>query len=69
MVEPRSRDVMLTPDWWLQAALQSWAAWANVWFNIFIFYREAFWFSTALPELSQLVTADQAASLAAVVPR
>ena len=66
MVEPRSRDVMLTPDWWLQAALQSWA---NVWFNVFIFYREAFWFSTALPELSQLVTADQAASLAAVVPR
>ena len=53
----------------VQAALQSWAAWANVWFNIFIFYREAFWFSTALPELSQLVTADQAASLAAVVPR
>jgi len=61
----QSRDLHLVA----KAALQSWAAWANVWFNVFIFYREAFWFSTALPELSQLVTADQAASLAAVVPR
>ena len=52
-----------------KSALQSWAAWGNVWFSLFIFYREAFWFGMALPELSQLVTKDQAAALAAVMPR
>ena len=52
-----------------KSALQTWAAWANVWFNLFMFYRESFWFSTALPELGQLVEVGQAAALAEVVPR
>ena len=52
-----------------KSALQSWAAWGNVWFNLFIFYREAFWFASALPELSKLVTEEQATALAEVMPK
>lgn len=63
--EGRARDLHLVA----KSALQTWAAWANVWLNLFIFYRESFWFSTALPELGQLVEAGQAAALAEVVPR
>ena len=63
--EGRPRDLHLVA----KSALQTWAACANVWLNLFIFYRESFWFSTALPELGQLVEAGQAAVLAEVVPR
>ena len=42
-----------------KTALQSWITLANVWFNWFIFYREAFWFTTALPELCKLVSDEQ----------
>ena len=63
--EGRARDLHLVA----KSALQTWAAWANVWLNLFIFYRESFWFSTALPELGQLVEAGQAVALAEVVPR
>ena len=63
--EGKSRDIHLVA----KSALQTWAAWGNVWFNLFIFYREAFWFSSAFPELARLVTAEQAAALAEVVPR
>ena len=52
-----------------KSALQSWGAWANVWFNLFMFYREAFWFAAALPELSKLVSDEQASALAAVMPK
>ena len=52
-----------------KSALQSWAAWGNVWFNLFMFYREAFWFAAALPDLSKLVSDEQATALAAVMPR
>ena len=63
--EGKPRDLYLVA----KSALQTWAAWGSVWFNLFIFYREAFWFSTALPELAKLVSKEQAAALAEVVPR
>ena len=52
-----------------KTALQSWITLANVWFNWFIFYREAFWFTTALPELCKLMRDEQATALAAVMPK
>ena len=52
-----------------KSALQTWGAWANVWFNLFMFYREAFWFASALPELSKLVSDEQASALASVMPK
>ena len=63
--EGKAREVHLVA----KSALQTWAAWANVWFNLFMFYRESFWFGSALPELGQLVEAGQAAALAEVMPR
>ena len=60
-----TRDIHLVA----KCALQSWAALANVWFKFFIFYREAFWFTTALPELSKLVSDKQASALAEVMPK
>ena len=52
-----------------KTALQSWITIANVWFNWFIFYRESFWFTVALPELSKLVSDEQASALAEVMPK
>ena len=52
-----------------KTALQSWITLANVWFNYFIFYREAFWFNAALPDLSKLVSDEQATALAEVMPK
>ena len=52
-----------------KTALQSWITLANVWFNYFVFYREAFWFNAALPELSKLVSDEQATALAEVMPK
>ena len=60
-----SRDLYLVA----KSALQSWASWGNVWFNLYIFYREAFWFSTAFGELGKLVSKEQAAGLLEVVPK
>ena len=60
-----SRDLYLVA----KSALQSWASWGNVWFNLYIFYREAFWFSTAFGELGKLVSREQAAGLLEVVPK
>ena len=53
----------------IKAALQSAAAWANVIFGLFIFYRETFWFDTALPELVRLVNEEQRAALLEVNPK
>ena len=52
-----------------KAALQSASAWGSVILGLFIFYRETFWFDAALPDLMKLVSAEQAAALAEVVPR
>ena len=52
-----------------KSALQSWASWGNVWFGLFIFFRESFWFSTALGELGQLVSQEQASALLEVLPK
>ena len=52
-----------------KSALQSWASWGNVWFGLFIFFRESFWFSTALGELGQLVSQEQATALLEVLPK
>ena len=60
-----SRDLHLVA----KAALQSWASWGNVWFGLNIFFRESFWFSTALGELGKLVSKEQAAGLLEVVPK
>jgi len=53
----------------VKEALQSSSAWSSVIFGLFIFYRECFWFDSALPELLRLVKEDQAASLMEVVPK
>ena len=63
--EGASRELHLVA----KSALQSWAAWGNVWFNLFMFYREAFWFASALPELGKLVNEEQASALVEVMPR
>ena len=52
-----------------KAALQSWASWANVWFGLFIFFRESFWFSHGLEELGKLVSKEQLAGLLKVMPK
>ena len=52
-----------------KSALQSWASWGNVWFGLFIFFRESFWFSTALGELGKLVSQEQATALLEVLPK
>ena len=52
--EGTSRDLHLVA----KAALQSWASWGNVWFGLFIFFRESFFFSTALGELEKLTTKE-----------
>jgi len=53
-----------------KAAIQLWyAALPNVWFNLFTFFRESLFLGSAIPELAKLVTTDQAASLAAVLPK
>ena len=52
-----------------KSALQSWASWGNVWFGLFIFFRESFWFSTALEELGKLVSQEQATALLEVLPK
>ena len=52
-----------------KSALQSWASWGNVWFGLFIFFRESFWFSTALGELCKLVSQEQATALLEVLPK
>ena len=52
-----------------KSALQSWASWGNVWFGLFIFFRESFWISTALEELGKLVSQEQATSLLEVLPK
>ena len=43
--------------------------WGSVIFGLFIFYRETFWFDTALPELVRLVSQEQGAALLEVNPR
>ena len=53
----------------VKAALQSTAAWFNIILGSFIFYKETFWFDTALPELQKLVNAEQAAALDKFVPK
>jgi len=53
----------------VKAALQSASAWASVIFGLFIFYRETFWFGTALPELVKLVSEEQGAALLEVNPK
>ena len=63
--EGASRELHLVA----KSALQSWASWGNVWFGLFIFFRESFWFSTALGELGKLVSQEQAAALLEVVPK
>jgi len=63
--EGASRELHLVA----KAALQSWASWGNVWFGLFIFFRESFWFSTALGELGKLTNKEQAAALLEVVPK
>merc|ERR1712110_30640 len=63
--EGASRELHLVA----KAALQSWASWGNVWFGLNIFFRESFWFSTALGELGKLVSKEQAAGLLEVVPK
>ena len=63
--EGASRELHLVA----KSALQSWASWGNVWFGLFIFFRESFWFSTALGELGKLVSQEQAAALQEVVPK
>ena len=53
-----------------KAAIQLWyVALPNVWFNLFTFYRESLFLGTALPELSKLVTTEQAAGLMKVMPK
>lgn len=63
--EGKSRDLHLVA----KAALQSWASWANVWFGLFIFFRESFWFSHGLEELGKLVSEEQLAGLLEVMPK
>ena len=63
--EGKSRDLHLVA----KAALQSWASWANVWFGLFIFFRESFWFSHGLEELGKLVREEQLAGLLEVMPK
>ena len=53
----------------VKGALQSASAWGSVILRLFIFYRETFWFSTALPELVGLVSEEQGAALLEVIPR
>ena len=53
----------------VKGALQSASAWGSVILGLFIFYRETFWFSTALPELVGMVSEDQGAALMEVMPR
>jgi hypothetical protein len=53
----------------VKGALQSASAWGSVIFGLFIFYRESFWFDTALPELLRLVSEEQGAALLEVTPR
>jgi len=53
----------------VKAALQQASAWGSVIFGLFIFYRETFWFDTALPELVRLVSEEQGAALLEVNPR
>ena len=53
----------------VKGALDNAAAWSSVIFGLFIFYRETFWFDTAVPELQRLVSEEQAVALAEVVPR
>ena len=53
----------------VKSALQSKAAWFNVILGSFIFYHETFWFDAALPELLELVNAEQAAALTEFVPK
>ena len=43
--------------------------WGSVIFGLYIFYRETFWFDTALPELVRLVSEEQGAALLEVNPR
>ena len=53
----------------VKGALQSASAWGSVIFGLFIFYRETFWFSTALPELVGRVSKEQGAALLEVMPK
>lgn len=53
----------------VKAALLSGAAWGIVILGLFYFSRETFWYDAALPELMRLVSTEQAAALAEVVPR
>ena len=50
-------------------APKSGSAWGSVIFGLFIFYRETFWFDTALPELVRLISEEQGAALMEVNPR
>ena len=50
-------------------APKSASAWGSVIFGLFIFYRETFWFDTALPELVRLISEEQGAALMEVNPR
>ena len=63
--EGRTRELHLVA----KTALQSWPSWGNVWFGLFIFFRESFFFSTALGELGKLTTKEQAAGLLEVAPK
>jgi len=64
--EGMSREIHLVA----KAAIRLWyVALPNVWFNMFIFFRESLFFSTAIPELSKLVTTEQAVALEAVLPK
>ena len=63
--EGKSRELYLVA----KSALQSWVSWANVWFGLFIFFRESFWFSTAIGELGKLVKKEQMEALLEVVPK
>ena len=53
----------------VKGALQSASAWGSVIFGLLIFYRETFWFSTALPELVGRVSKEQGAALMEVLPK
>jgi len=63
--EGKTRKVHLV----VKEAIQTSAGWGSVIFGLFIFYRECYWFESALPELLRLVRDDQAEALMEVVPK
>ena len=53
----------------VKGAPQSAWVWRSVILGLFIFYRETFWFSTAVLELVRRVSKEQGAALMEVMPR